>query len=74
MHRKKLAILLAIILVLGFVVYLVLPKNVNSKNLTNYPPKNEKVVAFGDSLTEGVGASTGNDFVSVVEKSTGIKY
>jgi len=39
--------------------------------ITNYPPKNEKIVAFGDSLVFGVGATEGNDFVSVLERSIG---
>lgn len=31
--------------------------------LTNYPPKNDVIVAFGDSLVEGVGATAGGNFV-----------
>ncbi len=34
--------------------------------ITNYPPKNEKIVAFGDSLVFGTGATKGGDFVSLV--------
>ena len=36
------------------------------KNITNYPPKNDTIVAFGDSLIAGYGATRGNDLVSVV--------
>lgn len=43
-----------------------------SDTITNYPPKNQTVVAFGDSLVEGVGASTGNDFVSVTGRLLGV--
>ncbi len=40
----------------------------------NFPtPKNSTVVAFGDSLVQGVGATQGNDFVSVVSEDLGIQ-
>ena len=39
--------------------------------ITNYPPKNETIVAFGDSLVYGYGATTGNDFVSVLGRKIG---
>jgi acyl-CoA thioesterase I len=35
------------------------------------PPKNSIIVAFGDSLVQGVGATEGNDFVSLVSKQIG---
>jgi lysophospholipase L1-like esterase len=34
--------------------------------LTNYPPKNKTIVAYGDSLVFGYGATPGNDFVSLL--------
>lgn len=37
----------------------------------NYPPRNETIVAFGDSLVQGVGATEGNDLFSQVSKLTG---
>ncbi len=40
--------------------------------VTNYPPKNEVIVAFGDSLIEGVGATTGKDMVSVLGGLIGV--
>jgi lysophospholipase L1-like esterase len=39
--------------------------------ITNYPPKNERIVAFGDSLVAGVGARDGNDLMSQLEKYIG---
>lgn len=39
--------------------------------ITNFPPMQGPIVAFGDSLVFGYGASMGNDFVSVLEKQTG---
>lgn len=40
-------------------------------SFTNYPPQNETVVAFGDSLVQGVGATEGNDLFSQVSRLTG---
>lgn len=40
-------------------------------SFTNYPPRNETIVAFGDSLVQGVGATEGNDLFSQVSKLTG---
>lgn len=37
--------------------------------ITNYPPRPGPIVAFGDSLVAGVGATEGSDFVSLVSKS-----
>ncbi|MEK7460458.1 MAG: GDSL-type esterase/lipase family protein [Patescibacteria group bacterium] len=37
--------------------------------IKNFPPKNHTVVAFGDSLVEGVGATEGNDFISAVGRN-----
>lgn len=41
------------------------------ENITNYPPQGEAIVAFGDSLVEGVGSNGGGDFVSILSKSVG---
>jgi acyl-CoA thioesterase I len=41
------------------------------EQITNYPPTSSTIVAFGDSLVEGKGATMGNDFVSVLERSVG---
>lgn len=40
-------------------------------DVVNYPPKNSHIVAFGDSLVAGVGATSGNDFVSVLSRMLG---
>lgn len=36
--------------------------------ITNYPPKEGPIVAFGDSLVTGVGAPTGTDFVTLLSR------
>lgn len=43
----------------------------NSPNVTNYPNSGVDIVAFGDSLVAGVGATEENDFVSLLEKKIG---
>lgn len=40
-----------------------------SSAVTNVPSSGTRVVAFGDSLVEGVGANPGNDFVSVLSRN-----
>ena len=37
-------------------------------DITNYPPPNGPIIAFGNSLTAGVGASMGEDYVSELEE------
>ncbi len=39
--------------------------------ITNYPSSGTRLVAFGDSLIEGVGATSGNDLVSQLSKKIG---
>ncbi len=69
MTPKQLAFLGFAVLILAPILYFVFR---GGETVTNYPPKNQKVVAFGDSLVEGVGSSAGNDFVSLVGKNLGI--
>jgi acyl-CoA thioesterase I len=38
---------------------------------TNYPPHTGPIVAFGDSLVQGVGASSGKDFVTLLAQKVG---
>lgn len=40
--------------------------------VTNYPPRTGPVVAFGDSLTAGVGARSGQDYVSHLSRKSGV--
>lgn len=62
MSKKQLIIIFGIILVF-LVFYFV---NKDNSTIKNYPPKNKVIVAFGDSLIEGVGATKGKDFVSLL--------
>ena len=43
-----------------------------SRPVIDRPTGGETVIAFGDSLTTGVGATRGNDYVSVLERRLGI--
>lgn len=39
----------------------------------NYPSQGSGIVAFGDSLIEGIGASQGRDLVSLLSSATGLR-
>ncbi|MEK7453223.1 MAG: GDSL-type esterase/lipase family protein [Patescibacteria group bacterium] len=59
--------IIGIFIIIGF-VYLYFS---NKEPITNYPSSGVDIIAFGDSLVEGVGASSGNDFVSILSKNIG---
>lgn len=42
-----------------------------TKPITNYPSGGRDIIAFGDSLVEGIGSTAGNDFVSLLSKQIG---
>ena len=42
-----------------------------SKAVTNYPSKGTDIIAFGDSLVEGYGSTSGHDFVSLLSLKIG---
>lgn|SRR3989338_637692 len=65
--QKIIIIILAVVLVIG-VLFFIFRK---SPTITNYPPQGKTIVAFGDSLVEGVGATAGNDFVSLLSYKIG---
>jgi acyl-CoA thioesterase I len=44
----------------------------NLNAITNYPPRNGPVIAFGDSLTAGVGASSGQSFPEQLARKSGL--
>lgn len=59
-----LSILLAIVAVLSFLYF-------RTETIANYPSKGTDIIAFGDSLVEGIGAADGNDFVSLLSQKIG---
>lgn len=64
---KKIIIILAVIVVIN-ILFFIFRK---SPTITNYPPEGKTIIAFGDSLVEGLGASAGNDFPSFLSKKIG---
>lgn len=44
----------------------------SGENISQVSSTNAKIIAFGDSLVEGVGSTEGNDFVSVTGRSLGV--
>lgn len=69
MNKYNLLWIGVVILALAFIYYVFLHRN---EKVSDLPLKNNIVVAFGDSLIEGVGASPNNDLVSVIERDLGI--
>lgn len=65
MNQKIILFFGIIVVVVAFFVFKPATK------ITNYPSSGDSIVAFGDSLIEGVGASEGNDLVSQLSKKTG---
>jgi lysophospholipase L1-like esterase len=59
------AISLVCAAILGFFLF------AGSTDIKNYPPGQGPIVAFGDSLVFGYGATTENDFVSVLSRAVG---
>ena len=70
MNAKR-VLLALVILGAGGLLWLALSRN---EHYTNYPPLAAGPwVAFGDSLTEGFGASEGNNYPAVLERKLGVK-
>lgn len=61
---KKAYIIIGII-ISAIVIWLMFFRN---SPITNYPSKGTNIIAFGDSLVQGIGSSEGNDFVSLLAR------
>jgi lysophospholipase L1-like esterase len=67
MSLKTLLIILA-----GFIMLTILWSFFNREpKVTNFPTSGTTIVAFGDSLTEGVGTTEGNDYASLLSARIG---
>lgn len=64
-HMQKFLVLVLIVVAIWLGYRLVAGTN---ENIVNYPPRGTNVVAFGDSLVEGVGATPGGDWPRVVSE------
>lgn len=70
MNKKQVILLIIAVIVIFSTLHFFLGQY---ENVKNYPPKNQTIVAFGDSLIEGVGSTPGNDFISIVGRNLGIE-
>lgn len=68
--RKYIVIGVAAIVVLSIAVWAL--SRCKVCDATNYPPSGQTIVAFGDSLVEGVGSERGGGFVSILSDRLGI--
>lgn len=68
MQNRAIIILVAIIVGLLFVAYLSIPSKIAIKNT---PSRGNVVLAFGDSLTQGVGSDTGG-YVRMLSEKIGV--
>lgn len=70
MSKKQYIYFLVIILVLICFWFLFIRDD--QKQIRNFPSKGTDIIAFGDSLIVGAGATEGNDFVSLLSKKIGL--
>ena len=68
MSKKNIFFIIILAVIIAGVLFFIFRK---SPVIKNYPPKGATVVAFGDSLTEGVGSTAGNDYPSVLSRLIG---
>lgn len=68
MQNRAIIILIAIIVGLLFIAYLFIPTSVAIKNA---PARGNMILAFGDSLTQGVGSDTGG-YVRMLSEKIGL--
>ncbi len=67
-NRKFYAVFgLALLVAIVFFIFRASKKEI----IKNYPSSGTEIIAFGDSLVEGVGASHGKDFVSLLSSKIG---
>ena len=66
MNNRSL-ILFGIILLLFLALFAFGPR----RNITNYPSNGTDIIAYGDSLIEGVGSTAGGGFVSILSNKIG---
>lgn len=59
---KKIFLNIIIILCLVFIAFSLIPK----RTITNYPSSGTDIIAFGDSLVQGIGSTNSGDFVSIL--------
>lgn len=68
MQRWQVIITIVLITVIGIGIWIFMKKEPAYQK----PTSGTTIVAFGDSLVEGVGATPGNDFVPILSKKLGV--
>lgn len=66
----KTTLIIVVVVVTGAVAYFFFVPT-RETTITNYPSSGTDVVAFGDSLVSGSGATNGHDFVSLLSQQIG---
>lgn len=69
---KKVLIIITILVLVGAGIYSFFFHD-RTWSIRNYPGQGSTVVAFGDSLIQGIGATEGNDLVSLLSKKANIE-
>lgn len=64
MTTKQIRIIVSVVIAIVVLSFLFS----RTKTITNYPSSGTDIIAFGDSLVQGVGSSNSNDFVSVLSR------
>ncbi len=67
MKNKTIIISVIILILIGIFIYIFL----NKKEVKNYPSIGTDIIAFGDSLVEGVGADVESNFVALLSNKLG---
>jgi len=67
MNNKKVISSIVVVLILGVLYWFVS----SEQQITNYPSSGTGIIAFGDSLVAGVGATEGSSFVDILEQEIG---
>lgn len=67
---KRAILLLVVLSVVGFGIYSIFFSS-DPRAIKNYPSLGRRIIAFGDSLVEGVGADKGGDLVSILGSRLG---
>jgi lysophospholipase L1-like esterase len=65
--KNKITIIFISVVVVSIAIYFILRK----EPITNYPSQGTDIIAFGDSLVEGMGADKDHNFVAVLSDKIG---
>jgi acyl-CoA thioesterase I len=68
-YLLKRSLVVALAATMVFIVFQIISGD--DYQITNYPKDVSTIVAFGDSLVKGIGATSGNDMISLLSRETG---